>query len=95
MCTTSGQTIVPTMRPRERAAIAHQAKLENIRALVSSGELVIRQMTTAERVDWARRRATIEAEWSPHERVRQATALKRRRQRAEHNAEFSAEINAE
>jgi hypothetical protein len=51
-------------------------------------------MTTAERVDWARRRDTIEAEWSPHERARQATALKRRRQRAEHNAEFSAEINA-
>ena len=78
------------MRPRERAAIAHHAKLEDISALVSSGELVVRQMTTAERDDWATRRAAIEATWSPQERARQETALKRRRLRAKHNAEIDA-----
>ena len=82
------------MRPRERAAIAHHAKLEDISALVSSGELVIRQMTTAERDDWARQRAAQEAEWSPQERARQETALKRRRLRAKHNAEINASSSA-
>jgi hypothetical protein len=82
------------MRPRERAAIAHHAKLEDISALVSSGELVIRQMTTAERDDWARQRVALEAKWSPQERARQKTALERRRLRAKHNAEIKASSSA-
>jgi hypothetical protein len=79
------------MRPRERAAQAHQAKLEDIRAQVLSGALVVRQMTKAERKHWARQRAAFEAKWSPQERARHETALKRRRQRALYHAEFSVE----
>jgi hypothetical protein len=78
------------MRPRERAAEAHQAKLEDIRTQVSSGALVIRQMTKAEQKKWAKQRAEHEAKWSPQECARQETALKRRRQRAKHIAEITA-----
>jgi len=83
------------MRPRERAAEAHQAKLEDIRTQVASGALVIRQMTKAEQTKWAKQRVALEATWSPRERARQETALKRRRQRAKHNAEITAEITSE
>jgi hypothetical protein len=83
------------MRPRERAAQAYQAKLEDIRTQVSSGALVIRQMTKAEQKKWAKQRIALEATWSPQQRARQETALKRRRQRAKHNAEITAEIAAE
>jgi len=79
------------MRPRERAAQAHQAKLENIRAQVVSRALVIRQMTKAEREHWASQRAAFEAKWSPQERARQEIALKRRSRRALYRAEFSVE----
>jgi hypothetical protein len=83
-----------SMRPRERAAVARQAQLEDIRTQVSSGALVIRQMTKAEQKKWAKQRSALEATWSPQERARQETALKRRHQRAKHNAVITAEITA-
>ncbi len=68
---------------RERAEEAREAQLEHIRDQVSSGDLVIREMTNAERAKWAERRAAIEVHSTPAERVRRNTALKTRRRRAE------------
>jgi len=70
---------------RERADEAREAQLEHIRNQVSSGELVIREMTKAERAKWAKRRAAIEVDSTPAERVRRHTVLKNRRRRAERN----------
>jgi len=68
---------------REREQEAREAKLEHIRDQVSSGDLVIREMTKAERARWAKRRATLEAESTPAERGRRDAALRNRRRRAE------------
>ena len=68
---------------RERAKDAREAQLEHMRNQVSSGDLVIRQMTNAERAKWADKRATIEADSTPAERVRRNAALKTRSRRAE------------
>jgi hypothetical protein len=59
------------------------AKLEHIRDQVSSGDLVIRRMTKAQRVKWARQRATLEAKSTPEERERREGALRARRRRSE------------
>ena len=50
---------------RKRGPEAREAKLEHIREQVSSGDLVIREMTKAERARWAELRAAREAEF-PH-----------------------------
>ena len=68
---------------QERAAEAREAKLEHIREQVSSGALVIRQMTRAERVRWSNQRAILEATFTQAERTRRDTLLRQRRQRAE------------
>jgi len=67
------------MTPRERAVTVRQAKLEHIREQVSSGDLVIREMTEIEREAWARQHAAAEAKLTPAERTRRAAALKARR----------------
>jgi hypothetical protein len=68
---------------RERDHEARQAKLEHVREQVSSGRLVIRQMTDAERAKWATRRGMLEASSTPAERERRAAAIESRRRRAE------------
>jgi hypothetical protein len=68
---------------QERAAAEREAKLEHIREQVSSGALVIRQMTRAERVKWDKQRAILDANFTPAERTRRDSALRNRRQRAE------------
>ena len=68
---------------QERAAEARQAKLEHIREQVSSGALVIRQMTRAERLRWNEQSAVLEATLTQAERTRRDTLLRQRRQRAE------------
>jgi hypothetical protein len=68
---------------QERAATERQAKLEHIREQVSSGALVIRQMTRAERAKWDKQRAIIDANFTPAERTRRDSVLRNRRQRAE------------
>jgi hypothetical protein len=68
---------------QERAAEARQAKLEYIREQVSSGALVIRQMTRAERVKWDKQRAILDANFTPAERTRRDSVLRNRRQRAD------------
>ena len=49
---------------QERAAEERQAKLEQIRKQVSSGALVIRQMTRAERAKWDKQRAILDANFT-------------------------------
>ncbi len=68
---------------QERAAAERQAKLEHIRKQVSSGALVIRQMTHAERAKWDKQHASLDASFTPAERTRRDSALRNRRQRAE------------
>ena len=68
---------------RERDYEARQAKLEHVREQVSSGRLVIRKMTKAERAKWATRRGIIEASSTPAERARRAAAIESQRRRAE------------
>jgi hypothetical protein len=72
------------MMNRERAAAAREAKLELIREQVSSGALVIREMTKTERAKWAKQHATLEAKLTPAERTGRAAALKERHRRAHH-----------
>ena len=72
------------MMNRERAAAAREAKLELIREQVSSGALVIRDMTKTERAKWAKQHATLEAKLTPAERTGRAAALKERHRRAHH-----------
>jgi len=67
---------------RERDHEARQAKLEFVREQVASGQLVIREMTKAERVRWAKQRANSEARSTPAERARRAVAVENRRKRA-------------
>ena len=67
---------------QERAAEERQAKLEHIRKQVSSGALVIRQMTRAERAKWDRQHAILDANFTAAERTRRDSVLRNRRQRA-------------
>ena len=73
---------------QERAVEERQAKLEHIREQVSSGALVIRQMTRAERVRWNNQRAIVEATFTQAERTRRDSVLRTRRQRAERLVEL-------
>ena len=72
------------MRTREKEAAAREARLELIREQVSSGALVIREMTKTEHAKWANQHATIEAKLTPEERTRRTAALKERRRREAH-----------
>jgi hypothetical protein len=73
---------------QERATEARLAKLEHIREQVSSGVLVIRQMTRAERKKWDKQRATLEASFTAAERNRRDSLLRNRRLRAERLVEL-------
>jgi hypothetical protein len=66
----------------EREQDARQAKLDHVSAQVASGQLVIREMSQAERARWAKQNAISEARATPVERARRATALENRRRRA-------------
>lgn len=68
---------------RERASEAREAKLEHIRVQVSTGALVIRQMTRNERAMWDKQHSILEANFTPAERTRRDSLLRNRRQRAE------------
>jgi hypothetical protein len=67
---------------RERDQEQRAAKLERINEQVSSGDLVIRKMTDAERAKWAKHREENETLVSPADRRRAAAAERRRRRRA-------------
>ena len=60
-----------------------EEKLERIREQIDTGELVVRQMSPAERSRWAERQSQFEANSTPQERDRRARAVKGRLKRAE------------
>ena len=62
----------------EREDEAREGLLEHIRDQVSSGELVIRQMTDSERAHWDDHSATSDRHASPEERTRRDAARKKR-----------------
>jgi hypothetical protein len=74
---------------QERAAEDRQAKLEHIREQISSGALVVRQMTRAERAKWDKQREILDANFTPAERTRRDSALRNRRQRAQRLLELA------
>jgi len=67
---------------RERDFEAREAKLAHVREQVEAGELVIRQMTSAERARWDERSAASQARSTSAERASRAAALENRRKRA-------------
>jgi len=68
---------------RERDHETREAKLEHVREQVSSGRLVIREMTDVERATWAEQRSKLDDSSTPAERARRAAAIENRRRRAE------------
>jgi hypothetical protein len=67
----------------EREHEARQAKLAHVREQVASGQLVIREMSAAEREKWAVQDAQSEARATPVERARRTRAIENRRRRQE------------
>jgi hypothetical protein len=70
---------------REREEDAREGRLEHIRDQVSSGELVVRQMTDSERAHWDDHSAASDREATPEERTRRDAARKKRRDRNKRN----------
>jgi hypothetical protein len=66
---------------QERQAEARQEKLAQVQEQVSSGSLVIREMTAAERAKWAKRRGLQAMHASPEERASRAAAVEKRHRR--------------
>jgi hypothetical protein len=65
----------------EREAEARREKLEHVQEQISSGSLVIRSMTAAERAKWAKRRAVSADAATPAERKSRAAAVENRQRR--------------
>jgi hypothetical protein len=63
---------------QEREDDAREGKLQHIRDQVSSGELVVRQMTDSERAYWNEQSAASERRATPEERTRRDAARKKR-----------------
>ncbi|MDQ3671806.1 MAG: hypothetical protein M3364_05105 [Actinomycetota bacterium] len=61
----------------EREDEAREGLLEHIREQVSSGELVVRQMTGSERAHWDDHSATSDRQATPEERSRRDAARKK------------------
>lgn len=71
---------------REREQHAREGRLEHIRDQVSSGELVVRQMTDSERSHWDDHSVASDRQATPEERTRRDAARKKRRDRDKRNA---------
>jgi hypothetical protein len=70
----------------EREEEAREKRLEHFRDQVSSGELVVRQMTDSERAHWDDHSAASDRQATPEQRTRRAAARKNRRDRNKRNA---------
>lgn len=70
---------------QEREDDAREGKLEHIRDQVSSGELVVRQMTDSERAHWDDHSATSDRQATSEERKRRDAARKKLRDRNKRN----------
>lgn len=71
---------------RERDEDAREGRLEHIRDQVSSGALVVRQMTDSERAHWDDHSAASDRQATPEERSRRDAARKKRREHNKRNA---------
>lgn len=66
----------------ERVADKRQERLEHMREKISSGDLVVRQMTSSERRLWEERSAAFDQHSTPDERTRREAARQRRQEKA-------------
>jgi hypothetical protein len=66
----------------EREDDERQERLEHMREQVSSGDLVVRQMTASERRLWEERSAAFDDHATPEERTRRDAARKKRQNQA-------------
>jgi hypothetical protein len=71
---------------RERDEDAREGRLAHLREQVSSGELVVRQMTDSERKQWNDHSAASDRQATPEERTRRDAARKKRRDSNKRNA---------
>ena len=65
----------------EREDDERQERVEDMREQVSSGDLVVRQMTASERRQWEERSADFDRHATPEERTRRDAARKKRQDR--------------
>jgi hypothetical protein len=66
----------------EREDDQRQERLEHMREQVSSGELVVRQMTPSERERWKKHSAAADDQATPEERSRRDAAWQKRQEQA-------------
>ena len=66
---------------REREEDAREARREHFRDQVSSGELVVRQMTDSERAQWDDHSVASDRQATSEERTRRDAARKNKRER--------------
>ena len=66
----------------EREDHERQERLDHIREQISSGDLVVRQMTASERKHWKERSDALDAHATPEERTRQDAARQKRDKQA-------------
>ena len=65
----------------EREHDERQGRLEDMRDQISSGDLVVRQMTASERRQWEERSADFDDHATPEERTRRDAARQKRQDR--------------
>ena len=65
----------------EREHDERQGRLEDMRDQISSGDLVVRQMTASERRHWEERSASFDIHATPEERTRRDAARRKRQDR--------------
>jgi hypothetical protein len=75
--------VVAMARTRnEREDDEREERLEHMREQISSGELVVRQMTASERRHWEERSAAFQDHATPDERTRREAARQKRHDQA-------------
>jgi hypothetical protein len=70
---------------REREQDEREKRLEHMRDQVSSGDLVVRQMTDSERAQWDDHSAASDRQATPEQRTRRDAARKKRSDRDKRN----------
>lgn len=82
------------MTRTEREQRAREEKLDHVRTQVASGQLVVREMSGAERTRWADQQARSDARATPVELARRTTALENRRRRQARLAPQTSSVDA-
>ncbi|HUF02256.1 MAG TPA: hypothetical protein VMN35_07510 [Gaiellaceae bacterium] len=82
------------MTRTEREQKARDEKLDHMRTQVAAGQLVVREMSGAERTRWAEQRAAADARATPVELARRTSALENRRRRQARLAPRTSSVDA-